>query len=55
MPDDPQESYLKIAEYVISLGYMPVLKGEKQNRKNDFKNQRKSQISMVGHEVLFAS
>lgn len=31
LPDDCRESYREIAEYVISLGYMPALKGTRKD------------------------
>ena len=31
LPDDCRESYREIAEYVIGLGYMPVLKGARKD------------------------
>lgn len=31
LPDDCRESYREIAEYVISLGYLPVLKGKRKD------------------------
>ena len=39
LPNDCRKSYLDIAEYVISLGYMPVLAG-KLDDKLDFKNSK---------------
>lgn len=39
LPDDCRESYQKIAEYAISLGYMPVLKGSHKDYA-DFTNSK---------------
>ena len=30
LPDDCRKSYLEIAEYAVSLGYMPVIKGSRE-------------------------
>lgn len=39
LPDDCRESYREIAEYVISLGYMPSLKGARKDYA-DFTNSK---------------
>ncbi len=41
LPDDCRRSYLEVAEYAISLGYMPVLKGVRK----DYADFTKSSIN----------
>ena len=47
LPDDCQESYLEIAEYAISLGYMPVLTGKNKDAVNFRKSKTKRTILRI--------
>ena len=47
LPDDCRESYLEVAEYAISLGYMPVLKGSRQDYADFTKSKIKRTILKI--------
>ena len=47
LPDDCRESYLEIAEYAISLGYMPVLTGKNKDTVNFRKSKIKKTILRI--------
>jgi hypothetical protein len=47
LPDDCRESYLEIAEYAISLGYMPVLKGKHEDDVDFRKSKTKRTILKI--------
>ena len=47
LPDDCRESYLEIAEYAISLGYMPVLTGKNEDAVNFSKSKTKRTILRI--------
>lgn len=53
LPDDCKESYLEIAEYAISLGYMPAIKGTRKDYADFTKQKLKKTILKINTNPNF--